>query len=150
MNVVYAPSAYPAGALSDRFDRWVLLASGFVVLIVADLVLAFASGIGTVMIGVALWGLHMGMTQGLLTALIGDTAPAVLRGTAFGLFHLVSGGALLLASLIAGMLWDRSGPQATFLTGAVFTTIGLVGGVMLARRGGISSSYDRVSMRREG
>ena len=134
MNVVYAASAYPIGALSDRLDRWKLLGSGFAILIAADLVLAFAPGLWTVMIGVALWGLHMGMTQGLMAALVADAAPAALRGTAFGIFHLASGVALLMASLIAGLLWDRVGPHATFLAGVVFTTLGLVGAVTLSRR----------------
>ena len=124
-NVAYAGSAYPSGTLSDRMDRWRLIPAGFGVLLLADLVLAFAPGIVAVMIGVALWGLHMGITQGLLSTLVADAAPPELRATAFGLFHLVSGIALLLASVIAGVLWDRVGPQATFLAGAAFTLFGL-------------------------
>jgi MFS family permease len=127
MNVVYAASAYPMGALSDRIDRRLILAAGFVVLIFADIVLAFAPGIGIVMVGIGLWGLHMGMTQGLLATLVADAAPAALRGTAFGLFNFASGIALLLASLVAGLLWELMGPYATFLAGAAFTAIGLVG-----------------------
>lgn len=134
MNVVYSASAYPIGILSDRIDRWSLLAAGFVVLMAADIVLAFAPGIWAVMIGVGLWGLHMGMTQGLLAVLVVDTVPVAFRGSAFGLFHLASGAALLLASLIAGVLWDLVGPPATFLTGAVLTGLGLVGTVVLLRR----------------
>jgi MFS family permease len=133
MNVVYAASAYPAGALSDRVGRRGLLAAGFSVLIVADLVLAFAPGTALVMIGVALWGLHMGMTQGLLSALVADAAAAEIRGTAFGVFNLASGIMLLLASVIAGQLWDVAGPRATFLAGASFTATGLLGTGVLAR-----------------
>ncbi len=125
MSVVYALSAWPAGALSDSIGRYRLLLSGFGLLIVADLVLAFSSGVFTVMIGVALWGLHMGLTQGLLQALVADTAPERLRGTAFGMFNLVSGLAMLAASIIAGALWDVVGPDGTFIAGAVFTAIAL-------------------------
>lgn len=133
MNIVYSASAYPAGVLSDRLDREHMLAAGFFVLVVADAVLALGPGIGAVMLGVGLWGLHMGLTQGLLAALVADTAPAALRGTAFGLFNLVSGIALLLASLIAGVLWQVVGPYATFVAGAGFTLIGLVGSVLSLR-----------------
>jgi MFS family permease len=134
MNVIYAAAAYPMGALSDRLDRRLMLAAGFVVLIFADIVLAFAPGVWIVMIGVGLWGLHMGMTQGLLAALVADTAPAALRGTAFGLFNFASGIALLLASLVAGLLWEVVGPYATFLAGAAFTALGLVGTAALMSR----------------
>jgi len=127
MNLVYALAAYPAGMLSDRMDRRRLLALGLIVLIAADLALAFAGGLAAVALGVVLWGLHMGLTQGLLAALVADTAPAELRGTAFGVFHLVSGVATLLASVIAGALWDRAGPAATFLAGAGFAAVALVG-----------------------
>ena len=125
MSVVYALSAWPAGVLSDRIGRYRLLLSGFALLILADLVLAFAGGVTAVMIGVALWGLHMGLTQGLLQALVADTAPERLRGTAFGVFNLVSGLAMLCASIIAGALWDVIGPDGTFIAGAVFTAIAL-------------------------
>jgi len=135
MNVVYAASAYPMGVLSDRLDRRLVLAAGFLVLILADIVLAFAPGIRVVMIGVALWGLHMGMTQGLLAALVVDTVPTERRGAAFGLFHFASGLALLLASVVAGVLWELIGPSATFLAGAAFTAVGLAGAVVLAGRG---------------
>lgn len=134
MNVVYAATAYPIGALSDHLDRRLLLAAGFAALIAADLVLAFAPDVRVVMLGVAIWGLHMGMTQGLLAALVADAAPEPVRGTAFGLFNLVSGVALLLASLIAGFLWAQFGPSATFMAGAAFTAIGLVGTAALMRR----------------
>jgi MFS family permease len=126
MNVVYALSAWPAGAKSDQIGRYRLLVAGFALLIVADLVLAFGSGVAIIMLGVALWGLHMGLTQGLLSALVADTAPAHLRGTAFGVFNLVSGLAQLAASVIAGGLWQWVGPDGTFLAGAAFTAVALV------------------------
>jgi len=126
MNVVYALSAWPAGALSDSIGRYRLLVGGFTLLIVADLVLALGGDVVTVMLGVAVWGLHMGLTQGLLSALVSDTAPAQLRGTAFGVFNLVSGLAMLLASVIAGGLWDVVGPDGTFFASAAFTAIALV------------------------
>ncbi|MEJ2376556.1 MAG: MFS transporter [Pseudolabrys sp.] len=126
MNVVYALSAWPAGALSDSIGRYRLLIAGFALLIVADLILAFGGGVAMVMVGVAVWGLHMGLTQGLLSALVADTAPENLRGTAFGVFNLVSGLAMLAASIIAGGLWDWIGPDGTFLAGAVFTALALI------------------------
>jgi len=126
MNIVYALSAWPAGALSDRVGRYRLLIAGFALLIVADLVLAFGGGAALVMLGVALWGLHMGLTQGLLSALVADTAPARLRGTGFGVFNLVSGLAQMVASVIAGGLWEWVGPDGTFLAGALFTAVALV------------------------
>jgi len=125
MNLVYAATSWPAGALSDTIGRYRLLIAGFALLVAADLVLALGGSALTVMIGVAIWGLHMGLTQGLLSALVADTAPAALRGTAFGVFNLVSGLAMLLASVIAGALWDAIGPGGTFLAGAVFTAIAL-------------------------
>ncbi len=131
MNVVYALAAYPAGMLSDKVDRLVVLMFGLCLLIVGDLFLAFSTGLGGVMIGVVLWGLHMGFTQGLLATLIADTAPADLRGTAYGMFNLLSGIAMLAASVIAGALWDVWGPQGTFLAGAAFTAIALVGLVVI-------------------
>lgn len=126
MNIVYALSAYPLGALSDRIDRKTMLAMGFATLIIADLVLAAAPNLPVVMIGVALWGLHMGMTQGLLSALVADEAPQNIRATAFGVFNFASGIALLVASLIAGLLWEQVGPSATFVAGAIFTALGLL------------------------
>lgn len=126
MNIVYALSSYPMGALSDRNDRKSMLAIGLATLIVADLILATAPNLIIVMIGVALWGLHMGMTQGLLSALVADEAPQHLRATAFGVFNFASGVALLLASLIAGFLWEQIGPSATFVAGAALTALGLV------------------------
>ncbi|MDO8876989.1 MAG: MFS transporter [Pseudolabrys sp.] len=125
MFIAYTASAWPAGALSDRVGRYGMIVAGFVLLMVADLLLALGTEVLTVMIGVALWGLHMGLTQGLLAALIADAAPAELRGTAFGVFNLVSGVALLAASIIAGALWDAIGPAGTFLAGAAFTAVAL-------------------------
>jgi MFS family permease len=127
MNVAYSVSAYPAGWLSDRVNRWGVFAVGAALLIVADLVLAFAASIPAIGLGIALWGLHMGFTQGLLAALVADSARAEQRGTAFGVFNFVTGLALLAASVLAGILWDRGGPQLTFLAGAALTAVaGLV------------------------
>jgi len=126
MNLVYALSAYPFGKLADTMSHATLLAWGLVVLVVADVVLALASSWPAMLLGVALWGLHMGMTQGLLSAMVADTAPQDLRGTAFGLFNLVSGLAMLAASGIAGLLWDRLGASSTFLAGAMFAVAALV------------------------
>jgi MFS family permease len=127
MNVVYAVAAYPAGALADRFSRRKLLIAGLAILIAADAVLVAAVAPLQVLIGAALWGLHMALTQGLLSALVADAAPADLRGTAFGIFNLFSGGALLLASVIAGSLWTAIGPSATFAAGAVFASLAAFG-----------------------
>jgi MFS family permease len=127
MNLVYALSAYPFGKLSDRMSRRSLLALGLAVLIAADLVLAADDHWGVVLAGVALWGVHMGITQGLLATMVADTAPADLRGTAYGFFNLVSGIAMLAASVLAGYLWDRLGASATFYAGAGFCVIALVG-----------------------
>ena len=141
MNAVYAASAYPAGTLSDRMDRRYILAIGFVVLIVADVVLALATGIGMVIAGVVLWGLHMGLTQGLLAAMVADTAPAKIRGTAFGIFNMATGLALLGGNVAAGWLWDTFGPSGTFLMGAGITSVALAGLVAL-RSGGRSLRHE--------
>jgi MFS family permease len=125
MNVVYALSAWPAGILSDSVGRYRLLMLGFALLIVADVVLAMNGSVAVVMLGVALWGLHMGLTQGLLSAMVADTAPENLRGTAFGVFNLVGGVAMLAASIVAGALWEITGPKGTFLAGAAFTAVAL-------------------------
>ena len=127
MNVAYALAAYPAGVLSDQMDRRTLLVAGLLVLIGADVILASSTTTLGVAIGVAFWGLHMGLTQGLLATLVADSAPAELRGTAYGVFNLVSGLALLAASVIAGGLWDAVGPSGTFLAGAAFAALSLLG-----------------------
>jgi len=132
MNVVYSAGAYPFGALADRVDHHTLLAWGLVVLVGADLLLAASDQGAMLWAGIALWGLHMAMTQGLLAAMVADTAPPELRGTAFGVFNLASGVAMLLASGIAGLLWDQWGAPVTFLAGAAFGVIALLG--ILAHR----------------
>ncbi len=131
MNVIYALAAYPFGKLSDGMSHIRLLAIGLAVLICADLVLAYSDHWGVVLAGVALWGIHMGITQGLLATMVADTAPADLRGTAFGFFNLVSGIAMLIASVLAGLLWDRYGATATFHAGAIFCVIALAGILIL-------------------
>jgi MFS family permease len=132
MNVLYAGTAYPAGVVADRIRPRILLFFGLVLLIAADIVLALAASPLIVLAGAALWGLHMAFTQGLLSKLVADTAPAELLGTGFGIFNLVSGGALLLASVIAGSLWSAFGAPATFLAGAVFAAVAAIG--LLAAR----------------
>ena len=145
MNVVYAISAYPAGVAADRINWQDLLAVGLGALIAADLVLATATTTVGVFCGVGLWGLHMGFTQGLQATLVALTAPAELRGTAFGVFNLATGVVLLLASVIAGALWSRLGPAATFSAGAVFTAIALAG--ILATRLPLDIQPSRGTMR---
>ena len=127
MNVCYAGVAYPAGAVADRVSPRSMLHLGLLLLLAADVVLAFATSPLIVFAGAALWGLHMALTQGLLSKLVADTAPAELLGTGFGIFNLVSGVALLLASVIAGALWSTLGASATFLAGAVFAAVAAVG-----------------------
>jgi len=133
MNVVYAASAYPMGRLADRMSHGKLLAAGLAVLVFADIVLAQAQGLAAVTAGVVLWGLHMGMTQGLLSAMVAGAAPAQLRGTAFGFFNLVSGVAMLIASVLAGLLWDQLGAAITFYAGAAFSVLALA--LLILRRG---------------
>jgi len=127
MNLVYALAAYPFGKLSDRIDRRALLAPGLLILIAADLILAASAHWSAVLAGVALWGVHLAITQGLFATMIADAAPADLRGTAYGFFNLASGIAMLLASVLAGFLWDTFGASATFYSGAAFCTIALSG-----------------------
>jgi MFS family permease len=127
MNVVYAAAAYPAGMLSDKVDRLVVLMIGFGLLIVSDIFLALSPGLAGVIAGVGLWGLHMGFTEGIFSTLIADAAPVDLRGTAYGMFNVLGGAAMLAASVIAGALWDLSGPKGTFLAGAGFAAVALVG-----------------------
>lgn len=138
MNLAYALTAAPAGGLADQIDRRWLLAAGLLALIAADLLLALVPTIAGVLAGAAVWGLHMGLTQGLLSAWIADAAPDRLRGTAFGIFHLATGAALLAASTLAGVLWTTVGPAATFLAGAAFAAAALIGGVGLLRPKGAS------------
>ena len=135
MNLLYAGSAYPFGKLSDRMNRSTLLSMGLLVLIAADLVLAANDHWLAIILGVALWGVHMGITQGLLATMVADTAPADLRGTAFGVFNLVGGIAMLLASAAAGLLWDRLGASFTFYAGAAFAALALLGLILKAWRG---------------
>lgn len=134
MNIVYTLSAYPAGLLSDHFGRNGLIVAGFLVLVAADLLLAMADGIWVVMAGVIMWGLYLGLTQGVLSAMVSDTAPDSLRGTAFGVFNLISGIALLLASALAGILWDQLGPAAPFFASAGLACAALLGWWLIAPR----------------
>ncbi|MEO8544826.1 MAG: MFS transporter [Burkholderiaceae bacterium] len=134
MNIVYAASAYPFGKLSDRVSHRMLLALGVLVLLLADLVLAVNVSLWSVLLGVGLWGIHMGMSQGLLATMVAATAPADLRGTAFGFFNLVSGVAMLVASVFAGLMWDRWGAPATFHAGAGFCLLTLAALLWHARR----------------
>ncbi|MCU6435691.1 MFS transporter [Undibacterium sp. Jales W-56] len=127
MNLVYAASAYPFGKLSDRISHGSLLAMGLVVLIASDLILASSTGWIGLFAGVALWGIHMGMTQGLLASMVAASAPANLRGTAFGFFNLISGFGLLAASVVAGLLWDQLGAAFTFYAGAGFALLTFIG-----------------------
>jgi MFS family permease len=123
MSVVYTLSAWPVGALSDRWSRRSLFAAGMVVLVLADGMLALAQGPLGVFLGAGLWGLHLGMTQGLLSAMIADTTPTAWRGTGFGVFSLISGVALLIASVAAGAIWDQFGSQTTFVVGGTFALL---------------------------
>jgi len=133
MSLVYALVAYPAGIAADRGARRALIGWGLAALIAADLVLGAAHSVGVVFAGVALWGAHMGLTQGLLSALVAAAAPAEARGTAFGVFNLVTGVVLVGASLLAGWLWQAHGPAATFYAGAAFTAVALAGLLFAAR-----------------
>lgn len=126
MNLAYMCSAYPAGVLADRMPRHHILMLGAAVLVLANLMLAGANDATVVLLGVALWGLHMGLTEGVFTAMIADAAPADLRGTAFGVFNLMRGLLLLMASIIAGIMWDASGPAATFITAAVLAAFSML------------------------
>ena len=133
MNVVYTAVAYPAGIAADRGYRRALLVGGLVALIVSDVFLGSARSVAGLGAGVVLWGAHMGLTQGLLATLVADAAPERLRGTAFGVFNLVSGAALLVASVLAGWLWSALGPGATFYAGAAFCGVALAGLLVASR-----------------
>lgn len=126
MNIIYSVSAYPIGWLSDRIRREWLLLAGIITLIISDFLLGFGNNLFHVFFGVCLWGLHMGLTQGILAAMVADTSPQALRGTAYGIFNLFSAVALLLASGVAGVLWDKFGPKTTFLASAGFAFAGLI------------------------
>lgn len=134
MSLAFSVSAYPAGALSDRMNRITVLGIGLGLLIAADLVIALVPGVTGLLVGVVLWGLHMGFTQGLFAALIADSAPVALRGTAFGMFNLLTGIALFIASVVAGLLWDVVGFQGTFLVGAGFALLTAFGLIALKRQ----------------
>jgi len=139
MSLVYAVSAYPAGRLQDRYGARPLLVAGLLALIAADLLLARGQGLLPVFLGIGLWGLHMGLTQGVLSALIAEAAPSRLRGTAFGVFGLMTGLAALAASIVAGVLWEAIGPDATFLAGGGFAVLALIG-FLAVRRGRAASA----------
>lgn len=132
MNLTYVASAYPAGRLSDQIGRERLLLVGMGVLIAADVVLILATGWTGVLVGIAIWGIHLGFTQGLLSALVADTAPSNLRGSAFGVFHFVTGLAAVASSALAGAAWKWSGPGSTFAVGAGFAALSMIA---LWRRG---------------
>jgi MFS family permease len=132
MNLVYSVGAYPFGKLSDSFSRTALLGAGLAVLIAADLLLAAAGQGPLLWAGIGLWGLHMAMTQGLLSAMVAEASPPDLHGSAFGFFNLMSGIAVLVASALAGWLWDQWGPAATFQAGAVLAA--LAAGALAVRR----------------
>ncbi|MDH4059306.1 MAG: MFS transporter [Aquincola sp.] len=134
MNIVYAATSYPFGRLADTMSHQKLLAIGLAVLVASDLVIAVAGDWRVLLAGVALWGMHMGMTQGLLAAMVADNAPDDLRGTAYGLFNLLSGVAMLASSVIAGLLWDNMGSAFTFYAGAAFAMVTIVGLVAFRRR----------------
>ena len=134
MNVVYSVVAPPAGSLSDRIDRRLVLLAGLAALVLADLVHARSNSVSGVLMGVALWGLHMGLTQGIFAALVADAAPPRLRGTAFGVFNLASGVVLLGASVLAGELWTLKGAEVTFYAGAVFALLAALGLLIVMRK----------------
>jgi MFS family permease len=127
MNATYVATAYPFGKLADRLDRAWLLAGGLAVLIASDAMLALAANLTIALLGIATWGVHMGMTQGLLSAMVADSAPKSVRGSAFGIYYCVSGLAALLASVLAGILWERVGPSAAYFAGGAFAAAALVG-----------------------
>lgn len=127
MNIVYMVSAYPAGTAADRMGSRPLLLAGLAMLIAADVLLAVSASPLMALVGTGLWGLHMGLTQGLFAKLVADTAPPELRGSAFGVFNLITGGALLMASALAGLLWSSYGASATFEVGAGFALVAMLG-----------------------
>jgi MFS family permease len=134
MSLIYSLVAWPAGKMGDRMDRRRLLLLGILVLVPADLLLAVADGPATALLGVAVWGLHMGLSQGLLATLVADSAPVERRGTAFGAFHLTTGLATLAASLLAGGLWQLFGAASTFFAGAVLALASALSLLLAPRR----------------
>ncbi|RTL76101.1 MAG: MFS transporter [Bradyrhizobiaceae bacterium] len=144
MNIVYALSAYPAGVMSDRFDRKKMLAIGLVVLGCADVALALMPNIAGIALGLVLWGLHMGLTQGLFATLVANASPPELRGTAFGYFNLLTGLSMLVASLVAGWMWDLYGPGATFGAGGFCAFLALGG--LIAVRGSLGDKDAELSI----
>jgi MFS family permease len=135
MHLVYGGLAYPVGILADRFGRLGLLVLSLIFLVAANLVLAQVDGVASLLIGVALWGAHMGFSQGVLATLIADTAPPESRGTAFGLLSLATGVAVLLGNLLAGALWEWQGPASTFYASAVLSTLAMLAlGTLIAWR----------------
>ncbi len=133
MHLVYGLAAYPVGILSDRVGRRGLLAVSLVFLVAADLLLATTESVGFFLVAIVLWGLHMGFSQGILATLVADTAPANLRGSAFGLFNLTTGAAVVVANLAAGLLWDGYGAAASFVMGAIFSAAALLALPLLPR-----------------
>ncbi|MDH3318214.1 MAG: MFS transporter, partial [Betaproteobacteria bacterium] len=134
MNVVYTAVSYPAGVAADHGHRRALLVWGLAALIAADLTIGAFASVAALGAGIVLWGVHMGLTQGLLSTLVADAAPPDLRGTAFGVFHLISGAALLAASVLAGWLWTAYGAGATFFAGAAFCAVALAGLLIALRK----------------
>lgn len=139
MNVVYSLSSYPAGWLADRVRRDRIVLIGFLLLVLADTILALASNLPQVWAGVIAWGLHMGLTQGVLAALIADASPPEYRGTAFGIFNFISAIALLVASAVTGLLWDHYGPTSAFMYSAVVAVLGTTG-LLFVRKSLVSST----------
>jgi MFS family permease len=115
--------AYPAGALSDSTNPRSILVGGIAVLIAGNLILAQDWGVAGLITGVLLWGAHMALTQGILARMIADSAPPQLRATSFGAFYFVTGIATLLASVAAGLIWDREGAPATFIASAAVAAV---------------------------
>ena len=147
MSVIYALSAYPAGKLSDRMPRHLLLALGMLLLALACFVLAVATNYWLLFFGIALWGLHMGFSQGILASMVADTANPSYRGTAFGVFNLVSGLGLLLASAIAGALWDFVSPSASFVFGAVISILSVILIISFANKASAATSTPVTSLK---
>jgi MFS family permease len=127
MNIVYALAAYPIGWLSDHLPRVWFVIVGFITLIAADIVLAYGADLRAAFSGIVLWGLHLGLSQGVLAAMVVDTCPQEWRATAFGVFNVLSAAALLIANPLAGILWDRAGGQTTFLIAAALAVLGALG-----------------------